>query len=133
MNGISILDASCTVILKLAVALVLLALSRLLLALAKPKPPQTVVWANSTGVTTGSSGPAYQFLLTAAPAEIPAKAKEEHKEPEKAEPLPQVVCGNCNNEIKTEPIEYEPGGGKIVANVYTCESCGMRVRMPLAS
>lgn len=128
MNDItSMLDAGCTIIIKLGVACVLLALAKLLLAWAKPKP-QTLVWLGSNGVTTGNAaGTPCQFLIAE-----PQPEAQKLEEPEQ-EVAKNVVCGNCNQEIKSRPIDHEANGRQIVADIYHCENCGMRARVALAA
>ncbi len=123
MNDLtSMLDAGCTILIKLAVACALLALANLLRAWAKPKQ-ETLVWANSNGVSTGSTGTALQVVMNQPEAQLQPPTVQE-PEPEIR---PSIVCGNCKNEIKSPPVADEQG-----ATIYRCETCGMRVKAPLA-
>lgn len=117
------LDATCVIILKLALAFVMLAFGRFLLSLGRP---QTTVWANMPSVTTGSAGDGYHLRWEPV-------ANRTEPEPVKVlaapQPLPEptLECGNCHHEIKAKPSRTVSEGGK-TAQYYVCEHCGMTVR-----
>lgn len=117
------LDASCVIIIKLSVAVVLLTVARLIYK--RGVPVQPVAWGKwPETVTTGGGHIVQMKSYELKPA--PATAATVAQSLQEVAALPE--CGNCRNEIKSAPVRVASENGKL-AQYFNCEHCGMPVKL----
>jgi len=119
----SMLGLGCSIFLKVSAGVALLAFARACGTFTRRisllGQNLAITFATVPGTLTAGNGPGSPTVM-------------QMREPPAAQPEAEEVieCGNCHEEIKSEPIRQLSDPAK-PTEVYRCEHCGSEVMIPL--
>jgi len=139
MNGLLSVELVFDICLKCAATAALGVLTWLLIRWARGS--KVNIWIHTPGftwtATTTAMPPISESISAQAvekPAEVPEKSTEVRAEatvsPKKVEPAQDIECGNCHNDILSQPVTSMLVDHKYWL-VYNCEHCGTQVKLPV--